>query len=237
MSALTWACGITTVPERMHGLLVQTLNSLLAAGFPKPRLFIDGLQDVQDYDNRFGLEVTTRWPQLRQTGNWMLGLAELYFRNPRADRYLMAEDDWICCRGLLDYLERWYPTDPKGYQILYLWPNNKMIAGERQGWFRSDQYGRGAVADVFSREAVLAMLGDRYMYERVRDEKKGWKIIDGAIVTSLKRQGFIEYAHNPCLIQHTGTVSSMKNRPAPPSDCFVGENTDATLIEGLGVFP
>ncbi len=73
-----WAYGVTTVPVREDRLLPKTLASLRAAGFDKPRLFVDGVRNAWDWEQKFGLEVTARWPHVLTAGNWVLSMYELY---------------------------------------------------------------------------------------------------------------------------------------------------------------
>ena len=82
------------------------------------------------------------------------------------------------------------------------------------------QLGRGAVALVFSHEAVHVLLNSPHMKTRLYDSQKGFKSIDGAVVTAMHHAGWTEYVHNPSLIQHIGDVSSMGNRRHPQSKCF-----------------
>jgi len=225
VETVKWAYGVTTVPMRMNELLVRTLHSLVDAGFDKPRLFIDGLADPMQYVNSFGLEVTCRYPTIRTMGNWALGLAELYIRNPSADRYAMFQDDLIASRNLRQYLERTsYPE--KGYQNLYTFPINLRLAKGCIGWFPSNQRGLGAVALVFSREAVTTLLRQTHFVTRPQDAQRGWKSIDGGIVESMKQAGFREHVHNPSLVQHTGVLSAMRNKPHALADSFRGEDFD-----------
>src|SRR5688572_18985973 len=100
---MKWQFGLMTIPQRQHGaLLGRTLRSLAAGGFPKPRLFVDGCDHVaaEAYRVVHGLEVTARHPKVGAFGNWWLALHELYLRDPHADRYAIAQDDLVVCRGL-----------------------------------------------------------------------------------------------------------------------------------------
>src|SRR3954465_7467772 len=89
-----WAYGITTVPERRYDLLPRTIHSLARGGFDLPRLFIDGHE--KSYHEWDTLPQTIRYPAIRTMGNWLLGLWELYIREPAADRYAIFQDDCVC---------------------------------------------------------------------------------------------------------------------------------------------
>lgn len=232
-----WQYGVTTTPVRVaDGLLDRTLDSLQRAGFPLPRLFVDGAEEVSRYKEKYGgCEVTCRNPNVRTHGNWILSLYELYLRNPHANRYAVFQDDLVTYPNLRDYLDSCqYPE--RGYWNLYTFPENQKIcptnsSGEQQvGWYASNQRGLGAVALVFDREAVIALLTAKHMVERVAHPKRGHKSVDGGIVTAMKNAGYREYVHNPSLVQHTGEKSSMGNKRQPLSPSFRGEIFDCLSL-------
>jgi hypothetical protein len=235
---MRWAYGVTTVPERKSTLLPRTLRSLRLGGWDSPRLFVDNCPAARanEYVTQFGLEVTSRWPHIRTFANYMLALGELYLRDPLADRYAMFQDDLVCYRNLRQYLERWYPE--RGYLNCLTFPSNESYA-KGPGWFESRplnsgpsgwQTGRGAVALVFSNEAVRVLLSHTHIIERPRDAHAGWKRVDGGIVTAMNKAGWREWVHMPSLVQHIGAHSTMGNKPHPPSDTFMGEEVDAMQL-------
>lgn len=234
---LRWACAVTTVPSRRRTLLPGTLLSLQRAGFPAPRLFVDGDDDGRSWREEFGLEVTCRGgPPARTHGNWVLSAYELFVRNPECGRYAVFQDDLVCCRNVRQYLDRKrFPAD--GYLNLYLFPANRDLAppvgltGRRMaGVYPSNQFGRGAVALVFSREGLLKLLSHPHLTERPIDPERGHRSVDGGIVTAMAKQGWREYVHHPALVQHTGDVSSMGNPSHPKAPNFVGADFDATEL-------
>lgn len=226
---MTWAYGITTVPSRLNDLFPRTLASLATAGFDSPRIFIDGAKDASDYD-RFGLETTVRHPAIRTVGNWLLSMGELYIRNPTADRFAIFQDDFVTYKNLRAYLER--STMPEqGYLNLYTFPSNQQLA-KGEGWYASNQFGRGAVALVFNRLGVQTLLSHTHMIQKVTDPQRGHKSVDGAIITAMQAAGWKEYVHNPSLVQHTGDVSSMRNTPHPKATSFRGEEFNALELLG-----
>ena len=233
---LSWSYGVTTVPSRRSNLLPQTLNSLKAAGFDQPRLFIDGANArmAEGYEGQFKLPVTAHDSPLLTAGNWTLSLYELYIREPSADRYAIFQDDFVTYLNLKGYLDRCkYPE--KGYWNLYTFPSNQRLA-KGTGWYLSNQQGRGAVGLVFNRDAVIVLLSSLHLVERPQNVARGHKSIDGGIVTAMKKAGWSEYVHNPSLVQHTGDVSAMRNAPHLKAESFRGENFDAlTLFSEVGV--
>lgn len=233
-ATVDWAYGVTTVPQRFDITLPKTLESLRRAGFDKPRLFIDGTDTersqwpIQDYDK------TVRDPATRGFGNWVLALWELYIRYPKAHRYALFQDDLITYRNLKEYLSRCeYPEE--GYWNLYtVEQNEKLIpqqVKENKGWTLSNQMGRGAVALVFSREALTTLLKQDAIVKKPQDANKGYRSIDGAVINAFKPLGWKEYVHYPSLVQHTGTEFSTLNNTGKSfmlSPCFEGEHVDAT---------
>ena len=226
---MKWAYGVTTVEKRRKDLLPRTLKSLAEAGFPSPRLFVDGTKDIIGWEAQFGLDVSARSTGVLTFGHWILSMGELYLRDWKADRYAIFQDDFVTYKNLRGYLERCrYPA--KGYCNLYTFPSNYALANNHKGWYPSDQRGKGAVALVFSREALRELLIHQHMVDHVHDPDRGTRAVDGAIVESMRKAGWKEYVHAPSLVQHTGTVSSIK-RPVPiahpRANSFLGENFDA----------
>lgn len=217
-TGVKWACGVTTHPKRRDDLLPRTLESLKAAGFEAVRLFVDGATNREAlwWEERFNLPVTARFPALRVAGNWVLALYELYYRDPSAERFVVFQDDLVVCRNLRRYLERLtYPdgpvnkNTPPGYWNLYASPSEQnTVAPDFKGFALSNQNGRGALALVFSRQAVITLLSSDHLAQRPCDEHRGWRIIDGGIMDSMRKAGWKEYVHHPSLVQHTGKVGT-----------------------------
>lgn len=232
---MKWAYGVTAVDQRLPDLLPITLRSLVHGGFPSPRLFVDGpSRENRPRWEAFGMEVTYRTPKIRTFGNWLLALMELYIREPASDRYALFQDDLICSKNLRQYLEK-VPYPDKGYLNLYTFPSNQRLAPKTQGFFKAAelnsgpegfQTGRGAVGLVFSLEAVTTLLRSVHLLERPQDSTRGWKSVDGGVVTSMNKAGWYEYVHNPSLLQHTGQVSSMGSKPQKLAESFRGEEFD-----------
>lgn len=235
MGELRWATCVTTVPARRHDLLPRTLASLAAGGFSGPRLLVDGLQpgDAVVYAHH-GLEVTTRWPTIRLTGNFVLGLWEMLVRQPDADRYAVFQDDVLCSCNLRQYLER-LPCPAKGYQNLCLYPANLPPGADgKVGWHPAKNLGKGAQGLVFSRDAVVALLSSTDIVTRPlsapNPARPWWANIDGGICCALKKAGWREYVHNPSLLGHTGAKTTLLDvrghgtQPAPAG--FRGEDFD-----------
>lgn len=240
---LSWAYGVTTYkpdvnaltsrerqtgrrpPYRRLDLLPRALASLRACGFHAPMLFVDGENDPTSWRDEFKLEVVCRYPRIGAFGNWLLALGELYIRMPHADYYAIFQDDIVTSRNLRTYIESIEYPD-KGYLNLYTFPKNHALSRGRTGFYPSNQKGLGALGLVFDREAALMVLSDPYMAKRPRDRQRGHKYIDGGVVDCLAQYGWQEYVHNPTLVQHTGSISTLLNPRWSPSPSFRGEEYD-----------
>lgn len=237
---MRWAYGVITVPERANDLLPQTLRSLAAGGFNQPHVFVDGSQSPLTSIDA-STEQTLRWPKIKTFGNWSLGLLELVIRHPEADRYAMFQDDFVTYKNLRQYLEQ-VPYPEKGWLNLYTFPSNQEIAPkDKTGFYESreittcspyedgrrSQTHRGAVALVFSKEAVITLFTSRHFAMKPLNVANPWKKIDGCIGTALNQAGWREFVHNPSLVQHTGRHSTMDNAPHPLATSFPGEDFDA----------
>lgn len=225
-----WSYGITTIPERFDSHFLKTFHSLRTSGFDQPHLFIDNCNYAQEFMyHNLGVEMSRRYPRVKTFANWIISLQELYSRAPLADRFALFQDDFITGLNLHEYLDSCeYPA--KGYWNLYTFPSNQEILPKnRNGWFPSNQLGRGAVALVFNRETVVNVLSSQDIAAH-QQGLKGYKRVDGAVIDALKKIGWKEYVHNPSLIQHTGIQSSMGSMKQPLSPSFPGEDFDFTCL-------
>jgi hypothetical protein len=226
-----WAYGVTTVPERRATLLPQTLHSLTLGGFDQPRLFVDGANDDAAYRG-LGLPVTIRTPKLGIVGNWILALWELRVREPKAERFVLFQDDIVVSKNTRQYLET-LPYPEKGYLNLYTFLENEARVPKDGvvGLFRSGQRGRGALALMFDREAVTALLTARLLVQKPLAARHPARTVDGAIVDSLTPAGWTEYLHYPCLVQHKGKHSTVGHKYASDgAKTFAGEDFDAMTL-------
>lgn len=226
-AGLRWACGVTTVPVRRGNLLQHTLASLDNAGFGDIRLFVDNLDDAAAYASKI---FTPRMGKIGGNLNWYLGLAELYARNPRAERYAMFEDDLLACRNLRQYLES-CPWPGRAWLNLYTCRRNNVLCNGVAGWYQSDQRGRGAVGLVFDNGSARAVLEG--LPALGNENPRAYSGADYGVTTILKAKEFTEYCHKPSLIQHMGDYSVIRERRhmtgwqylrAPD---FAGEDADA----------
>lgn len=233
-SKIKWSYGVTTVPSRRESHLPRTLVSLKGAGFDRPRLFIDGCSHrlAMQYEEEFRLPVTARDPAARTSGNWHLSLLELFTRSPACDRYAIFQDDLVMCKDVRRYLDSLTYLENSYLNLMCFMENEEppfdLLQGFHEGcpWLKGDtaQAGRSALALVFSREAVIALLSSSHFNGRHTDTNRGWRKVDGGIVESMNKAGWREHVHHPSLVQHTGIQSSMGNHPHPLSKSFVSES-------------
>lgn len=232
---MKWEYAVTTVEMRRNTLLPQTLKSLNNAGFTNPKIFVDGSKDILGWEKQFNLEVVVRSNRIKAYGHWILTLAEMYIRNPFAERYAIFQDDFITYKNLKSYLEICKYPD-RGYWNLYTFPSNQAICpkephgSQKIGWFESNQLGKGAVALIFDNKTVIDLITHQHIVERVKDATRGDRSIDGGVVTALNQIGYKEYVHNPSLTQHTGVKSAIGNKPQRQSLSFISENFNAMNI-------
>ena len=228
---ISYACGITTVSSRVNnGLLQRTLDSLSKAGFDKPTIFIDGPIEGPVCPSQ-----TSHSPSLGTFSNWYLGALELYIKNPKADRYLMFQDDMVTYLNLRDYLDSVDCPDDR-YFNLYTFDGSKK---QDLGWSVTRNAGKGAVALMFSRHVLGKLLTSNLFInrtlDRVDNRKDPEKNLDGAIVNILGHMNINEYVHMPSLVQHTGKVSSIGHNvnQYTHASSFLGEDHDAKQLIGI----
>lgn len=181
----SWAVGITTAP-RPQATLERTRKSLAAAGWPQTRVFDD--------------DGVGAWR------NWIGSLAQLVDEDPRAEAYMMVQDDAVFCRGLRAYLER------------TLWPAAGAALGSpycpgpykrrRPGWNRQNRgwYLVGAVCWVFPPSAARVLLAE---LGRVEARQQ----IDARVGRWAASVGRSVWYHTPSLVQHIGTGNSALGDP------------------------
>lgn len=227
---MEWAYGVTATEERLHSLLPKTLSSLAKGGFPDPWLFVDGATE-NECGRYYRYKLTTRSPRILAWGNWYLALSELRIRFPNAARYALFQDDCLVYPHLREYLEQTTKPERYTYWNLFTTPNNQELLQDKEqlGWYPSDQRGRGAVALVFTRQGVDAILCNLELVQKPNWVQKPYSCIDGAISEAL--QGYTELVHNPSLCQHTAPYeSAIGNHHNLVSPCFRGLGFDPRSI-------
>ncbi|WP_435018737.1 hypothetical protein TA3x_000722 [Tundrisphaera sp. TA3] len=201
-----WAVGVTTAP-RAAPTLAEGLASLAAAGWDRPRLFVDG--DVAIPEPFSALPRTVREPLVGAWPSYYLAVAELLMREPEADAYLLVQDDVLFAEGL----------DVRGYLERVLWPRgcsgiaslfcSRAYSQPRPGWARfRGAWVRGAQAFAFSPESARAFVADLGVVEH-RRRGSGLTHIDACIGEWAVRRRMSIYFPTPSLVQHIGEVSTL----------------------------
>lgn len=129
------------------------------------------------------------------------------------------------CRNVRQYIER-EDMPPRCYYNLVTYPQNQDLSDGRTGWYPSNQRGLGAQALVFRKQGVMELLSHRNLVGKVQDARNGHSCLDGKISTTLKKEGYAEYVHNPSLVDHIGQTSSMRSKPQPAILSFPGCDFD-----------
>jgi hypothetical protein len=234
MNLLPWAVGVT-VAHRQHRTLEQTLTSLAAAGFPRPRIFSDGETEMPS-----GFDVTLHSPQIGAWPNFWLALTELVARQPAANAFLLVQDDVVFSRGTCDYVSQYVAPDDCGVQSLFC----AACHNRGFGWHAIPVgYGMAsAQALVFPRERAYEFLAHPWTVNHRRAAPKsrqfrgdGLHHIDGAVGEWCKRVQKKAYCHSPSLAQHIGFGSIMYpgftgKRHRRFADSFPGELVNANQV-------
>ena len=203
-----WAVGVTTAP-RKESTLLQTLNSLKIAGWDTPRLFVEPGTEIPPEFNR--LPISLRDETLGAFPNWYLALTELVLRHPRAEAYLLCQDDVLFATDLRDYLEHTlWPAQQIGVVSIYCPSHYRQAA--KPGFIREDQgwYSWGALAYIFSNPSARALLSDSMVLNH-RDfgPSEGLRHIDSVVGYWCERNQLPYYVHSPSLAQHIGDSSTI----------------------------
>jgi hypothetical protein len=199
-----WAVGITTAP-RPTPTLPRTQASLARAGWPEAHIFCD--------EDQRGA-----WP------TWLAGLGQLVRQHPRAEAYLMVQDDAVFCRQLRQYLETaLWPADDVALCSPYC-PTPYRAAG--RGWHRQDRgwYLVGAVCWALAAEAARRVV-------RELAEVRSASRIDAHVGRWAARSGCSVWYHTPSLVQHVGNGNSALGDEADNAlrraADFIGEDASA----------
>lgn len=237
MKKPTWACGLTTCRERFKNLsTMHTAESLYQAGFgDNLTIFKD---DSQLTPSEFVNFVSRQSEPVGAFGNWLLGLWELFLRNPMADYFGMFQDDIRISKDVREYFEKTREHgQKKSYWNLFTMPatyrgpqNQELCPEGLQGWYPSNQMGRGALALIFDNNGVQNLLSSRNLVERANAATNRTRGIDQTVCETLKAVGYVELVHNPSLVQHVSESSTIGSPQYPQASSFRGEKFSALSL-------
>ena len=217
-----WAVSVTTAP-RQSPTLDRCLSSIVAAGWPQPRIIVDGNVEIPDAWNSF--PITRREPQMGAWPSYFLTLTEMMMRQPRADAYMIVQDDVVLFEheSLRSYLESvlWHHCTP-GIVSLFC---SKAYAREKPGWYRLDRnLVWGGQALVFSREAAIRFVADPLtVRHRFSEGDRGLANIDWLVGEWAGDTDTPVHVSTPSLSQHIGHVSSLW----PNSKAFANRSAES----------
>ena len=203
-----WSVGITTAP-RTQPTLKETIDSLRRAGWQQLQLFAE--PDVAMPENDPDLIISERPLRLGAFPNWYLSLTEMMLRNPKAEAYLICQDDVLFAQNSRDYLERHlWPAAEIGVVSIYC-PSHYQ-QNQTPGFVREDRgwSSWGALAYIFSNPSARLLLSDvAVLSHRGFGPADGMKQIDAVVGLWCERQQLPYYVHSPSLAQHVGETSTI----------------------------
>jgi hypothetical protein len=203
-----WAIGVTTAP-RIQPVLSTCLESLGRAGWGRPRLFVDSAVIVPAPHDQ--LPCTVRDERVGAWANYYLTLAELLLGQPRADAFMVVQDDALFYhrQSISAYLETvLWPGKVPCLVSLYC---SRADSASSPGWHAAHGVMRsGPVALAFPPELAKAFLTDREVFEHRwrRDELEATSIGDVISEWAYKR-GVPVWLPTPSLVQHVGDTSTI----------------------------
>ncbi len=206
-----WAVAVTTAPRR-QATLDRCLDSLVATGWLTPRIVADG--DVTVSDNWNHLPITERSPQIGAWPSYYLTLIELMMRQPRADAYMIVQDDVVMFQhpGLRAYLESiLWPDRRPGIVSLFC---SRAYSQPNPGWHQLEKnLVWGGQALIFSQEAAIHLVSDLQVVRHRFQGDRGLTNIDGLIGAWAFDTDTPVFVSSPSLSQHIGHVSSLWQSP------------------------
>jgi predicted O-methyltransferase YrrM len=227
-----WSVGVVTAP-RMQPTLLRCLASLSAAGWDSLHLFAEPGVALPIQSEH--IRITRRNETIGEWPNWLLGLTELFQRDPTADAYMMVQDDTLFCRGVREFLEaELWPGHRVGMVSVYC-PASDVHTAAGWGSLAAGAGLIGALTCIFPSAAVRALLAHPSIIEhRLRGARHGLVDTDGAIGRWAVQTAMPIYHHRPSLAQHIGDTSTVwlgaPNAGIRHSDNFVGEDFDARKL-------
>lgn len=237
---------VTTVPERRHTTLPQTLSSLADAGFRFPILFVDGDPSDAEYGD---LELPVAFRELEgykigAFGNFVLACWELYIRSPQSDFYFMFQDDvqlafsldWFLGLEIAERTDCWWNfyTTRETFVVRGNKGEAVRTLASPVGWSESAQRGQGALAMAFPNRVLRKILNATRLTMNCLHPTKGNRDVDGAISDAMRAEKIVELCHTPSLAYHIGEESAIGHGRRPQADPWWGVNWQDKLTSRSG---
>lgn len=240
----TWEIGITTCPRRVPRL-IESYDSLVAAGWENPIIFSDGFNpETQGEDATipypYNATIVKRQTWINGVSNFVLGLAELYQRNPHADMYAMMQDDVLHSPKVRHYIES--VGIPKDASVIS-WYCPANYTAQSNGWHLIN---RGlsfntAQTIAFTRDGLINFLSTPYVWlyrqgkiDQHSRKSHGTRNFDGMVGSWAKRTKRRIYVHTPSLARHIGDTSTMHGsvslRGNRSDRSYIGDDVEATHL-------
>ncbi|MBL8818583.1 MAG: hypothetical protein JNL58_21325 [Planctomyces sp.] len=218
----TWAVGVTTAPRSVY-TLSRMLQSLRTAGWNEAFIF------AEPGSSNEGLSRDHRWCprgiRLGAFANWYVSLTELFMLNPKADAFLLCQDDVVFCADTRTYLERELWSHRQSHLVSLYCPATLNQFTE-SGFHELGSHSKlcGALALVIPNSVARAILCDSlFFHHRRNGAMNGLASIDSVVGTWCERTSTPFLVHSPSLCQHIGTSSTMWGRlSASPRRTAVG---------------
>jgi hypothetical protein len=182
---------------------------LITAGWNEPQLFAEPHTSVPE--SFAHLPIAWRNRRIGAFPNWYLALWELYLREPRADAYLMCQDDALFAEGSRHYLEEHlWPAADVGVVSVYTpthWSRGQPrgFHVERHGWASW-----GALAYIFPNKSLRSLIVHPLLIEHRRlGPAAGMRNIDSVVGAWCQAADLPYFVHVPSLVQHIGEISTI----------------------------
>lgn len=226
-----WAVGVIT-SRRAQPTIRTCLEHLLAAGWADAHVFCEPGSEaaLPGWHSLW----SNRGRQLGCWANFYLSAWELLLTHPRADYFLLLEDDAKMYCGVApstrEYLTTLCQLVLHDHAALSLYASGSFVCTDpmlhsvHQGWCFS-----GAVALVLGREALRHFLTDSRVagHRFDNDDWHGTRLNDSV----LGRWALEDYKkpigiHAPTLVQHVGDISTIDNPAGRRASFYIGDLAD-----------
>ena len=187
----TWGVGLTTAP-RKNSTLEITLKSVHEAGWENPDIFND--------KDKVGSWKT-----------WLDSLRILVEKYPKANAYLMLQDDIILCKNVRSYLERTLWPDSQDRIAVCSFYTSAIYFQSTPGWHPL-KLGKETPFNLHGELLCgVTLLFPNIIAKKILAENQanpGEKSLDVRIGHWAKSQGLTPWMHSPSLAQHIALTNS-----------------------------
>ncbi|WP_339733796.1 hypothetical protein [uncultured Gimesia sp.] len=187
----------------------QTIASIKKAGWDRLQIFAEPDVEIPEYFD--DLIIGQRNERLGAFPNWYLSLTEMVLREPKAEAYLICQDDVLFTENIREYLEyRLWPASEIGVVSIYCPSHYQQQT--TPGFIREDRGWKswGALAYIFSNPSARSLLSDSVVLNhRGFGPAEGMHHIDAVVGLWCERQQLPYFVHSPSLAQHIGETSTI----------------------------